>query len=139
LPDGAEFDAPAGLKKLLVAKYREDFVTTATEKLLTYALGRGLEYYDMPAVRSITREAARGDYRISALIAGVGKGTPIQMKRAQEQCPPSRGTICPAVHSCAASARLWRFPCWIRWFPLLRPPTARKRLFGWASCTIRSA
>ena len=85
LPDGIQFEAPAGLKKLLLAKYHDDFVTTAAEKLLTYALGRGLEYYDMPAVRSITRDAARDDYRMSALIAAVVRSTPFQMRRASEQ------------------------------------------------------
>ena len=85
LPDGTKFEAPAGLKKLLLTKYHDDFVTTATEKLLTYALGRGLEYYDMPAVRSITREAARDNYRMSALIAAVVRSTPFQMRKASEQ------------------------------------------------------
>jgi len=85
LPDGTKFEAPAGLKRLLVTKYHDDFVTTATEKLLTYALGRGLEYYDMPEVRSITREAAKDNYRMSALISAVVRSTPFQMRRAPEQ------------------------------------------------------
>ena len=85
LPGGVEFNGPAGLKKLLLANYRDDFVTTVTEKLLTYALGRGLEYYDQPAVRSIARQAARENYRISALIAAVVQSTPFQMRRTLEQ------------------------------------------------------
>ena len=85
LPGGVEFEGPAGLKKLLLADYRNDFVTTVTEKLLTYALGRGLEYYDQPAVRSIARQAARDNYRISALIAAVVQSTPFQMRRTLEQ------------------------------------------------------
>jgi hypothetical protein len=85
LPGGVQFDGPAGLKKLLLASYRDDFVTTVAEKLLTYALGRGLEYYDQPAVRSITSQAARDNYRISALVTAVVKSTPFQMRRTPEQ------------------------------------------------------
>ncbi len=81
LPDGTEFEGPAGLKKLLLTSYRDDFVTAVTEKLLTYALGRGLEYYDKPAVRSITRQAAGGNYRMSAIILGIVESTPFQMRR----------------------------------------------------------
>ena len=56
---------------------------TMTEKLLTYGLGRGLEYYDMPAVRAIERDAAKQNYRFSALILGIVKSPPFQMKKAQ--------------------------------------------------------
>lgn len=80
LPDGTEFDGPAGLSRLLLTKYRGDFVRTATEKLLTYALGRGIEYYDQPTIRSIDREAARDNYRISSLILAVVKSTPFQWR-----------------------------------------------------------
>jgi hypothetical protein len=83
LPGGAAFEGPGGLKKLLVNNYAEQFRTTMTEKLLTYALGRGLEYYDRPSVRSIMRQAARDDYRMSALIAAIVKSTPFQMRRTQ--------------------------------------------------------
>jgi hypothetical protein len=55
-----------------------------TEKMLTYALGRGLEYYDMPVVRRVVREAARTDYRFSTLVMGVVTSTPFQMRKAQE-------------------------------------------------------
>ena len=65
-------------------KHPDQFVGTLTEKLLTYALGRGLEYYDMPAVRTIVRESARHDHRFSSLILGIVKSTPFQMKRSQE-------------------------------------------------------
>jgi len=58
LPGGAAFQGPAGLRQLLVSRYREDFAATVAEKLLTYALGRGLEYYDKPAVRAITRQSS---------------------------------------------------------------------------------
>ena len=54
-----------------------------TEKLLTYGLGRGLEYYDMPVVRAIARDAARQNYRFSSLITGIVKSSAFQMKKAQ--------------------------------------------------------
>ncbi|HSU66960.1 MAG TPA: DUF1588 domain-containing protein, partial [Tepidisphaeraceae bacterium] len=85
LPDGATFEGPAGLKKILTTRRRDEFVTTAAEKLLIYALGRGLEHYDMPAVRNIARDAAKNDYRMSALITAVVKSTPFQMRRTSDQ------------------------------------------------------
>jgi mono/diheme cytochrome c family protein len=84
LPDGTSFEGPAGLSRLLLTKYRDDFVRTATEKLLTYALGRGVEYYDAPAVRAIARESARDEYRMSSWILAVVKSTPFQMRRTSE-------------------------------------------------------
>ena len=85
LPDGTKFTGPADLKKALVASHSDEFIDTAVEKMLTYALGRGLEYYDKPAVRSITREAARDDYRLSALITAIVKSTPFQYRRTPDQ------------------------------------------------------
>lgn len=85
LPDGTQFSGLSGLSKLLATRYRDDFVRTVAQKLLTYALGRGLDYYDNPAVRSITREAAREDYRISALVLAIVKSTPFQMRRSPEK------------------------------------------------------
>ena len=84
LPDGSEFSGPAGLTQLMVTKYREDFVRTVTEKLMTYALGRGVEYYDNPTVRAIARQAAADNYRLSSLIISIVKSTPFQMRRASE-------------------------------------------------------
>jgi mono/diheme cytochrome c family protein len=84
LPDGTEFQGPAGLTAILATKYRDDFVRTATEKLLTYAIGRGVEHYDNPSIRAITREAARDNFRISSLILAIVKSTPFQMRRASE-------------------------------------------------------
>ncbi len=84
LPDGTEFSGPAGLTELMVGKYREDFVRTITEKLMTYALGRGVEYYDNPTVRAIALQAAKDNYRISSLILSIVKSTPFQMRRASE-------------------------------------------------------
>jgi hypothetical protein len=83
LPDGARFEGPEELRTLLLAR-RENFVTTVVEKLLTYGLGRGVEYYDMPAIRKIRRDAAASDFRWSSLIAGVVKSAPFQMRRAAD-------------------------------------------------------
>src|SRR4029077_989052 len=79
-PDGTKFDGVSGLRETLLG-HPEQFVTTVTEKLLMYALGRGLEYYDAPAVRAIKHEAARSDYRLSAIILGIVKSSPFQMRR----------------------------------------------------------
>jgi hypothetical protein len=83
LPDGTEFAGPAGLRDILVNK-RELFVDTVTERLLTYALGRGLEEYDRPVIRRITRLAAADDYRWSSIILAVVKSMPFQMRRASD-------------------------------------------------------
>jgi hypothetical protein len=83
LPDGTRFEGPAELRKILLSR-PEQFVRTVTDKLLTYALGRGIEYYDAPAVRAIMKDAAREDYRWSALILGIARSTPFQMRRSRE-------------------------------------------------------
>jgi hypothetical protein len=64
--------------------YQDDFVRTVTEKLLTYAIGRGLEYYDRPTVRAIMRQAGRDNYRMPALIAAIEESVPFQMRRTPE-------------------------------------------------------
>jgi hypothetical protein len=80
LPDGTAF---AGIGEFRAALENSDlFVMTLAEKLLTYGLGRGVEAYDQPAVRAIVRDAAASDYRFSALIAGVVRSPPFQMRRA---------------------------------------------------------
>jgi len=71
----------SGIPTTFLLDRRGAVVATAAEKLLTYALGRRVEYFDMPAVRVIVRDAARNDYRFSSLIAGVVKSLPFQMKR----------------------------------------------------------
>ena len=78
-PNGAKFDGPAEFVNGLVSQ-REEFVRTFADKLLTYALGRGADYYDQPAIRRIVREAAPGNYRWSAVILGVVKSAPFQMR-----------------------------------------------------------
>jgi hypothetical protein len=80
LVDGTEVDSPAGLRQALTG-YPDAFLRTFTERLLTYALGRGVEYYDMPAVRAVAREAAEHDNRFLYFILGIVKSTPFQMRR----------------------------------------------------------
>ena len=79
LPDGNTFDGPDGLRGLLLER-PDDFVGTITEKLMRFALGRSLEYYDMPEVRGIVRAAREDDYRWSSVILGVIKSAPFQMR-----------------------------------------------------------
>jgi hypothetical protein len=64
------------------------FVATLTEKLLIYALGRGVEYYDTPAVRGVTRFAAANDHRFSSLILGIVKSVPFQMRASVSDAAP---------------------------------------------------
>ena len=78
--DGTKIEGPVALRNILVSN-SEQFVLTGTNRLLTYALGRGLEYYDMPTVRKIVREAAASKYGFSSLVLGVVKSTPFQMRR----------------------------------------------------------
>jgi hypothetical protein len=78
LPDGTTFDGPVGLREVLLAK-KDLFVETFTERLLTYALGRGVEQYDRPIIRKIVRDAASDDQRWSAIILGIIKSKPFQM------------------------------------------------------------
>ena len=84
LPDGTAFNGPAELREILLSK-REEFVTTVSERLLTYSLGRGLEYYDFPVLRQMMREAAPADYRWSSLILATVNSMPFQMRRSREQ------------------------------------------------------
>ena len=81
LPDGTAFSGPAGLRQAMTTSKREEFAATVTGKLLTYALGRGLEFYDQPTVRGILRECGAGDYRMRDLIRAVAMSTPFQMRR----------------------------------------------------------
>ena len=69
---------PADVRQALM-RHPDQFVQTMTEKLLTYGLGRRLEYYDMPGVRKIVRDAAKDDYRFSSVIMGIVKSPPFQM------------------------------------------------------------
>jgi len=82
LPDGAQFSGVAGLEKGLLTR-PELFATTVTEKLLTYALGRGVEFTDAPAVRQIVRQSQRNNFRFSSLLEGIAASPSFQMRRAQ--------------------------------------------------------
>jgi hypothetical protein len=77
--NGTEVDGIVGLRRNLVAQ-PEIFVGVMTEKMLTYALGRGLEYYDMPAVRKIVSDGRNQGFRFSAMVLGIVRSTPFQMK-----------------------------------------------------------
>jgi hypothetical protein len=79
LADGTAIDGPVGLRQALLRR-PEVFVTTVTEKLLTYALGRSLEAYDMPTVRAIVRDAAPGGYRFSSIVQGVVRSPAFTMR-----------------------------------------------------------
>jgi hypothetical protein len=81
-PDGEKFDGMAGLKKALLS-HPEEFVSTLTEKLLMYALGRNVQFYDEPVVRGIMRQSARENYTFESLVLGVVKSTPFQMRETQ--------------------------------------------------------
>jgi hypothetical protein len=83
LADGTKVNGIVELRAALM-KNPELFTSTMTEKILTYALGRGIDYHDMPAVRSIVRSAAPGGYRFSSVVMGVVKSMPFQMRMAPE-------------------------------------------------------
>ncbi len=90
LVDGQSFDGPSELRQALL-RYSPQFVQTIAERLLTYALGRGVEYYDMPVVRSIVRDAASQENRFSALIMGVVNSKPFQMNQRAEPALTTAG------------------------------------------------
>jgi len=98
LADGTKVDGPGALRKALLS-HPDQFVETMSEKLLTYALGRGLEYYDMPAVRSIAHDAARNNYRFTSLIMGIVNSTPFSVGQLAKLQPianrPSQGPTRP--------------------------------------------
>ena len=82
LPDGSEFDGIEGIEEAILAR-PEIFAGVVTEKLMTYGLGRGVEYFDAPAVREVVLEAKADDFRLSALIVGITKSVPFQMRRSR--------------------------------------------------------
>ncbi len=84
--NGATIDGVVGLRRE-IAKRPEVFVGVLTEKMLTYAMGRGIEHYDMPAVRKIVRDARASNYRFSSIVLGVARSVPFQMK--EISAPPA--------------------------------------------------
>jgi hypothetical protein len=80
--DGSRIDGPATLRDAIL-KHRGTFVRNMTEMLLTYALGRGVEYYDMPHIRRIIADAGRTNHRFSSIVLGIVKSAPFQMRRSE--------------------------------------------------------
>ena len=81
LPDGGKFDGVSGLEQGLL-RHPDLFVSALTEKLLTFALGRGIEAYDAPAVRKIVRDAQAGEYPFSAVVIGIVTSAPFTLRKA---------------------------------------------------------
>jgi hypothetical protein len=105
LPDGTKFSGADQLKTLLMAQSPK-FVDCLTEKLLTYALGRGLDSTDRPAVKKIELEVEKKEYRFSALVDGIVNSAPFQMRHAQNVRPDNnqRAIIKPS-NSASASRK----------------------------------
>jgi hypothetical protein len=83
LPDGTLFNGPAEFRAALLSR-GDEFLATLIQKLLTYAMARGVEHYDMPAIRAIMRQAAADDSRWSAIVLGIVRSTPFQMSVLQD-------------------------------------------------------
>ena len=83
-PDGSRFHGVAGLERAVLAQ-PELFVTTLTERLMTFALGRGVEHYDGPAIRKIVRSARKDNYRFSALVHGIVNSVPFRQRRTEPE------------------------------------------------------
>ena len=81
--DGATFNGVAEMRAMLLQRHQNEFITTVTKKLLTYALGRGVEYFDMPTVRDVARRAAPCDYKWSDIILGIVSSPPFQMRSSE--------------------------------------------------------
>ena len=88
LYDGTPVKGVADLRAFLV-RHSPEFVQTFTEKLLTYALGRGTEYYDMPVVRTLARDAGRNNNRFSSFVIGIVKSSPFQMRAVEQTSTPT--------------------------------------------------
>jgi hypothetical protein len=82
LIDGTPVNGPDDLRKALT-RHSEEFVQAMTEKMMMYALGRSIEYYDMPTIRKIVRDAAKDNYRFSSIVMGIVKSTPFQMSKVE--------------------------------------------------------
>ena len=104
LVDGSKVNGPASLRQALLL-HSDAFVGNFTEKMLTYATGRRMEYFDMPTVRGIDRDAAKNNYRFSSFILGIVKSPPFLMRKAEEttQTRPAGGT--PVAQKATAGAK----------------------------------
>jgi hypothetical protein len=87
LADGTKVDGPVALRKAVMRR-PEMFARTITEKMMTYGLGRGVELSDMPFVRTIADDAGKQNYKFSAIVIGIVKSVPFQMKKAMDEVPP---------------------------------------------------
>jgi hypothetical protein len=91
LADGTAVNGPVSLRQALETR-KDRFVEVVVEKLLTYALGRAVDYHDMPTIRSIVRDAERDDFRFSSLIVGIAESTPFRMRMVQEDAVSEAAT-----------------------------------------------
>jgi hypothetical protein len=90
LADGSKVNGPAALRQAIVSR-PDAFVTVIATRMLTYALGRGLEPSDMPVVRRIVRKAAQNDYRLSSIVMGIVESAPFQMRTKMEPAESVKG------------------------------------------------
>jgi hypothetical protein len=95
LSDGTKIASPQTFRELLLNR-KNQFIGTVTEKLLAYAMGRSVEYYDQPTVRELVRETAGVDHKWSALILGIVNSQPFQMRRVPELTQPAAATVAQA-------------------------------------------
>ena len=89
LPDGTKFNGVAEMKKDIV-RNPEEFVSAVAEKLLMYAIGRNVQYFDRPALRAIVHQAAQHNYTFSSLVLGVVESVPFQMRESQSPAVSAR-------------------------------------------------
>jgi len=90
LVDGTKITSPISLRQALL-KYKEAYIRNVTTKLLMYALGRGVEYYDMPVVRAIDHDVARDNYKFGSIVMGIVKSTPFRMRRVEVTTDHNQG------------------------------------------------
>jgi hypothetical protein len=88
VPGGKEFRGVDGLEDAVLAR-PDQFVGALTENLMTFALGRGVEYYDAPAIRKIVRDSEKNGYRFSSLLLGIVRSAPFQMRRVETNAEPT--------------------------------------------------
>ncbi|MEQ1897530.1 MAG: DUF1592 domain-containing protein [Vicinamibacterales bacterium] len=89
-PDGTKFSGISDFRSLMISQKQQQFVGTMTDKLMMYALGRGTEFYDAPAVRKVVRDAAASNYKFSSIVLGIVKSVPFQMRKAAAVAPATQ-------------------------------------------------
>jgi hypothetical protein len=103
LADGVKVDGPAALREAILSR-PDAFATTLTERLMTYALGRGLEPADMPVVRAIVKKAAGRSYALQSIVTGIVDSAPFQMRTRLEPAPDSTNRVASREAQAGASA-----------------------------------